>query len=179
MANNVHLLDPQIPSQHRAKSSKSLLALSLQLGQQGGDLSRARGSQGMSQGDGAALGVHLRSRVGICRGKNHGIKTGYKTGNFMAIYIGSFMGYFMGYLRKYWYKILKITFWIVGGEYKQQCDTWVCLKMECLPIYSMLFWQKYHEPWGVGSMFRQSSKYFNKVFSKQSGTTFWLVIKHG
>ena len=53
---------PPIPSQHRAKSSKLLLALSLQLGQQGGDLSRARGSQGMSQGDGAALGVHLRSR---------------------------------------------------------------------------------------------------------------------
>ena len=45
------------PSQ--SKSSKSLLALSLQLGQQGGDLSRARGSQGMSQGDSAALGVHL------------------------------------------------------------------------------------------------------------------------
>jgi hypothetical protein len=42
-----------------SKSSKSLLALSLQLGQQGGDLSRTRGSQGMSQGDGAALGVHL------------------------------------------------------------------------------------------------------------------------
>jgi len=61
-------LQPQVKkpfhtsAQHRAKSSKSLLALSLQLGQQGGDLSRARGSQGMSQGDGAALGVHLRVR---------------------------------------------------------------------------------------------------------------------
>ena len=60
---------PHLPAQHPwakwakwAKWARSLLALSLQLGQQGGDLSRPGGSQGMSQGDGAALGVHLRLR---------------------------------------------------------------------------------------------------------------------
>ena len=52
-----HLPTPKVAKS--CKSSKALLALSLQLGQQGGDLPRARGAQGMSQGDGAALGVHL------------------------------------------------------------------------------------------------------------------------